>query len=278
MDLEDIRERIADIAAASDEKLENRIERLLALGEEVSSIADEAESKEDEKAAAEISALIYETIIDLLDEAGAGDTPDMLYACVLLAEAYDTLDRYRPIGMLARKMLNVDIDSDDLDPEVVEGAYSRMADVLEDTVYYRDYIRVVREIMDLRIKYGKPLEPIKSDIKRYLAITVLTGGTDPFDRFKPSPELQALFSPAELLDIILHPRVGHLRVDPVEFTERWEKIYYDLSDELDRLLADEPRRMGYCFMYWEAKARLLRKAYGIEWRSPRAMNPGVMFY
>lgn len=275
MDLEDIRERIADVAAASNVKLEERIEQLLALGEEVSSMEDEVEN--DDKGIAEISALIYETIIDLLEEGGAHDTPDMLYACVLLAEAYDTLDRYRPIGMLARKMLNVDIDSDNLDPEVIEDAYSRMADVLADTVYHRDYIRVVSEIIKLRISTGQPLEPIKREIKRYLALTVLTGGADPYDHFKPSTELQALFSPAELLDIIFHPRVGHLRADPVEFTERWEKIYYDLSDELDRMLADEPRRMGYCFMYWEAKARLLREAYGIEWRSPHAMNPGVMF-
>lgn len=275
MDLEDIRERIADVAAASNVKLEERIEQLLALGEEVSSMEDEVEN--DDKGIAEISALIYETIIDLLEEGGAHDTPDMLYACVLLAEAYDRLDRYRPIGMLARKMLNVDIDSDNLDPEVIEDAYSRMADVLADTVYHRDYIRVVSEIIKLRISTGQPLEPIKREIKRYLALTVLTGGADPYDHFKPSTELQALFSPAELLDIIFHPRVGHLRADPVEFTERWEKIYYDLSDELDRMLADEPRRMGYCFMYWEAKARLLREAYGIEWRSPHAMNPGVMF-
>lgn len=277
MDIEDIRVKIADIAAATDENLEERIGQLLALGEELSSMEDDADDKTEEESFAELSALIYETIIGMLEDAGAHETPDMLYACVLLAEAYDTLDRYRPIGMLARKMLNVDIDSDDLDPEVIEDAYSRMADVLADTVYHRDYIRVVGEIIKMRVKAGKFLEPIKSMVKRYLALTVLTGGSDPYDRFKPSSELQALFSPAELLDIIFHPRVGHLRADPVEFTERWEKIYYDVSDELDRLLADEPRRMGFCFMYWAAKERLLREAYGIEWHSPHAMNPGVMF-
>ena len=39
---------------------------------------------------------------------------------------------------------------------------------------------------------------------------------------------------------------------------------------------DEPRGMGFCFNYWSAKRAALARR-GIQWRSPSAMNPRVMF-
>ena len=38
----------------------------------------------------------------------------------------------------------------------------------------------------------------------------------------------------------------------------------------------ESRGMGFCFSYWSMKRAVLAK-YGIEWRSPRTMNPRVLF-
>ncbi len=34
--------------------------------------------------------------------------------------------------------------------------------------------------------------------------------------------------------------------------------------------------MGLCFMYWSAMEKILAK-YGINWKSPTVMNPGVLF-
>ena len=72
------------------------------------------------------------------------------------------------------------------------------------------------------------------------------------------------------------PQTGHLKRDPVEWTTRWEEVI----DEADRMayenLQDVPRGMGWCFGFWsERKAAL--KQFGIDWRSPHLMNPGVMF-
>lgn len=72
------------------------------------------------------------------------------------------------------------------------------------------------------------------------------------------------------------PQTGHLKRDPVEWTARWEEVI----DEADRMayenLRDVPRGMGWCFGFWsERKAAL--KQFGIDWRSPHLMNPGVMF-
>lgn len=69
---------------------------------------------------------------------------------------------------------------------------------------------------------------------------------------------------------------GMLKVDPVQATQEWEDVIYDVEKEVDEQLKDEPRCMGFCFSYWSAKRAALARR-GIEWRSPSAMNPRVMF-
>lgn len=69
---------------------------------------------------------------------------------------------------------------------------------------------------------------------------------------------------------------GMLKVDPVQATKDWEDVIYEVENELDQELKDEPRGMGFCFGYWSAKRAALERR-GIEWRSPSSMNPGVMF-
>lgn len=69
---------------------------------------------------------------------------------------------------------------------------------------------------------------------------------------------------------------GMLKVDPVQASHKWEEVIYDVETEVDKELKDEPRCMGFCFNYWSAKRAALARR-GIEWRSPSAMNPKVMF-
>lgn len=69
---------------------------------------------------------------------------------------------------------------------------------------------------------------------------------------------------------------GILKADPVQATAEWEDVIYDVEKEVDEQLKDEPRGMGFCFSYWSAKRAALARR-GIEWRSPSAMNPRVMF-
>lgn len=69
---------------------------------------------------------------------------------------------------------------------------------------------------------------------------------------------------------------GMLKVDPVQATPEWEAVIYDVEKEVDEELKEEPRGMGFCFGYWSAKRAALARR-GIDWRSPSAMNPRVMF-
>ena len=68
----------------------------------------------------------------------------------------------------------------------------------------------------------------------------------------------------------------HLKFDPVERSQEWGEVIYLVEKECDEILKDEPRGMGFCFMYWSAMEKVLAK-YGINWKSPAVMNPGVLF-
>ena len=68
----------------------------------------------------------------------------------------------------------------------------------------------------------------------------------------------------------------HLKFDNIERTQQWEDIIVKVEEECSTLLGDNKQGMGYCHMYWSTKRSILAK-HGIEWRSPSAMNPRVMF-
>lgn len=71
-------------------------------------------------------------------------------------------------------------------------------------------------------------------------------------------------------------RMGTLKTDPVQLTPEWENSIYDVELECERRLKNEERGMGFCHAYWSTKRAVLANR-GIKWKSPSAMNPGVMF-
>ena len=68
-----------------------------------------------------------------------------------------------------------------------------------------------------------------------------------------------------------------LKHDPIEDTAGYKAVIKDVEKELDHLLKDKPRNMGFCHIYWYEKKRILKEKYGIEWKSPALMNPRVRF-
>jgi len=71
--------------------------------------------------------------------------------------------------------------------------------------------------------------------------------------------------------------------DPVEGDPEYQSIFAVIDDEVEASLAKkgyslEKVGMGFCHMFWSAKARLLKEKYGVEWRSPSEMNDGVLFF
>lgn len=68
----------------------------------------------------------------------------------------------------------------------------------------------------------------------------------------------------------------HLQFDPVERSERWEEVIYDVEKEVAQRLNYDEWHMGFCYRYWSVKEDVLADM-GLEWHSPSAMNPDVMF-
>ena len=72
-------------------------------------------------------------------------------------------------------------------------------------------------------------------------------------------------------------RIGHLKQDPIEWSADFERVIDEVDRKADALLEEYPRGMGFCFAFWSTRAKILREEYGIEWRTPYMMDPGVMF-
>ncbi|MBO7082481.1 MAG: hypothetical protein J6W30_01405 [Bacteroidales bacterium] len=104
----------------------------------------------------------------------------------------------------------------------------------------------------------------------------LTGSSAPWE--DKEKKLNKLIDPRttykEICDLILEDR--SLLYDPVQMTEKYEMVIYDVEKECNVMLKLEPRRMGFCHKYWSVKEKALAK-HGIIWRSPSEMNPKVKF-
>jgi len=68
-----------------------------------------------------------------------------------------------------------------------------------------------------------------------------------------------------------------LKRDPVEYTEKYMAILPELETKIEKRTKDIRRTLGSCFIYWDIKKEILKKDYGIEWKSPATLNPGVKF-
>ena len=126
-------------------------------------------------------------------------------------------------------------------------------------------------------------EMLPEDIKTDMAFDSYEGKAEEYehrltaDMVKNKIEkLEDYISPTVTMDEFDKKYGRHLRHDPVESSEAWERNIYEVEKECDRKLEGEPRGMGFCFGYWSVKGNALRKR-GIDWRSPHAMNPRVMF-
>lgn len=67
--------------------------------------------------------------------------------------------------------------------------------------------------------------------------------------------------------------------DPIEDDPRYENVFDKIDSEVDEQLKDHPMkdRIGFVHFYWNTKKEILKKKYGIEWKSPKEMNPHIIF-
>lgn len=223
----------------------------------------------------------YDCMIRMIEDEDTERVEDLarlqLYA--LLAETYVELEDYRPIYKLAQEVLEM-IRHEDVAWEAMSETLPRIIDAVSETVYHHAEYELLLIYILMAFKTGNLTDEFKGRVRKWMKLHLLLEESDWLD-FRLTKELERamadMFTQTELFKIMLDPKIGHLRTDPVEYSWEWEKIYYDVEDELDRRLANVPRQMGFCFQYWAMKRELLMEKYGIDWRSPSQMNPRVMF-
>ena len=71
--------------------------------------------------------------------------------------------------------------------------------------------------------------------------------------------------------------VPTFKTDPIERDPKYKKILEQADREAKERCKGYVGKLGYCHRFWAAKESILREKYGIEWKSPGSMNPGVMF-
>lgn len=223
----------------------------------------------------------YDCMIRMIEDEDTERVEDLarlqLYA--LLAETYVELEDYRPMHKLAQEVLEM-IRHEDVAWEAMSETLPRIIDAVSETVYHHAEYELLLIYILMAFKTGNLTDEFKGRVRKWMKLHLLLEESDWLD-FRLTKELERamadMFTQTELFKIMLDPKIGHLRTDPVEYSWEWEKIYYDVEAELDRRLANVPRQMGFCFQYWAMKRELLMEKYGIDWRSPSQMNPRVMY-
>ena len=272
MSIEEKKTRIQNICNDKNLSVNEKIDAILAIHREV---------EEDTTDSYQVGCTAYESIRQiLLDENDENYYDyDLLMCDCLLAEAYWHVQKSWLVAPLAQEVYYILLSFDTTDANVLQTVIQildRICYVLKGT----GHSRLLMKLYAMQYRFEqKKVEPDNDELRSVAAdlisLVSLTGYTA---YYKPlEAGITLLLGQKEVDELMRNPKVGHLKVDPVEYTESWEKIIDDVEAEIDSMLEHEPRGMGFCFHYWSVKKNLLSEKYGIEWRSPALMNPGVMF-
>ncbi len=263
--------RLIHLTGDRERTVEQRIDGALDLLEQV-------RPDDDEVMAARFESIAYAVITTMLDKENACHDYDveMIQALTLNAEAMVR-------GRLERSLKDFRtgvyplIDGGRVPFAMLVTAVGRIVEALRSTVFNHDrygildaFIRRAAKVADTEKEYDR--EAVADMARELYRLDNLLSihGTD-------DEAILKFISEDEMLEIRKNPQEGNLKKDRIEYSRRWEEVYYDVEDELDEMFAGTRRRMGFCFEYWQAKADLLARKYRILWRNPHQMNPNVMF-
>lgn len=270
MDINEYYEKLTTLTGDGCKPTLGRIEEALAL--------KEAAKPDDAVEAARVDSVTYQVLAAMLDKENADHAYDveMLQVLTLGAEAMVA-------GQIERSLKDYRLLVDTLIAEctvpfdMLQLTVGRIVAALRKTVYNHDRYGVLDAFIRRAAKAVDNGEEVDRDAVADMArelyrldnLLSIHGADD--------EAILKFITEDELLEIRENPQEGYLKKDPIEYSRRWENVYYDVKDELDGLFADTPRGMGFCFEYWHAMGDLLAKKYRILWRNPHLMNPDVIF-
>ncbi len=239
------------------------------------------ETPEDHDKAIDLDIEIFSSLIEMLkrEDRDRLHVLELLQLYVLLAEAYVIKKDFRPLKQITRSVIET-LQYGDVSWEIMEQTLPRIIDALGQSVYNYSLYELLMFFLHAAFIEGKLNSDMKGRIRKLLKLKILLPEPTWVDYFLDRPMQEAIagiMTSEELIKIILHPEIGHIKKDPIEYTRHWEDIYYDMEERLEYRFANAPRHMGFCFIYWNAQQELLENEYNIKWRNPAQMNPTVIF-
>lgn len=255
----------------------------LSLDERIDAVYDMRRQMPDGDGAAigDTDIIYYKCLIEMLVKENGPHLHDreILQLYVLLAETYVDMERYEPLAEVADGVLDL-VRYDVTSWEAMADTMPRIIDAVAESVYSHALYELLLIYIRAAFIAGVLDASFKGRARKMLKLRILIEYEQWLD-YRFDAELQSavagMFTPDELLKIILNPSIGRLKKDPVEYTRRWEHIYYDVERRLDERFANAPRQRGFCFHLWAAKQELLKDEYGIDWHNPAQMNPRIKF-
>lgn len=261
--------KVASIAGNDKIPVDDRISRLLAMRDDEDEDDDYRVRKYPTR-----NVIIYDAMIRMLEKV---DHNELAFAYTLLAEAYAECYKERPIGPLAVRILNeLDKKGSEISPENRVLILNRLSKALENTYYLYTELETLTRLFDEVSGNNVEIEGLNFAAQRYIRAYTLARDRKGLPKEIPA-DIRRRVSDKRLMEIVARPDKGHLKHDPVEYSREWAEAAYDVEEELDKKFAGVRRGMGFCFMYWPAKQKLLKEKYGINWRTPSQMNPRVRF-
>lgn len=67
------------------------------------------------------------------------------------------------------------------------------------------------------------------------------------------------------------------KLDPLESDPRYRRAFEEAEAKAERKLARVPRTLGFVHLYWQTKKEILRRDYGIDWKTPAELNPNTSY-
>lgn len=272
MEKQELINKVEEIKKDKAISLDKRIGTILELYNEFS---------EDKEPQTDLEVFVFSNLIDMIQESDDRSEfkDELLQLYSLLADAFSAEENYRSLKDIALQVLDL-MRHDEITWDIMEESVSQILDLLGDTVYYHDLYEMLVLYLHTAFRAGKLNRELKGYIRKMLKLRILLEDGRWCDYMLKADMREAIaeiMSSDELLKIILSPEIDSRKKDPVEYTTKWENIYYDVEEELDRRFANAPKGRGFCFHYWAAKKELLKDKYDIDWRSPSQMNPRIKF-
>jgi hypothetical protein len=70
---------------------------------------------------------------------------------------------------------------------------------------------------------------------------------------------------------------GREKHDPLQNDPRYRRAFQETEIKTERKLAGVQRGLGFVHLYWETKKQILRKDYGLDWKTPAELNPNISY-